>query len=65
MHFSDWTGGLTTLVHKFGLMAFGWDAQYDYVITDGLRMGLDAVYSDHVDTMVDAYSREIGHVPRC
>ena len=64
MHFSDWNGGLTTLVHKFGLLAFGWDAQYDYVITDGLRMGLDAVYSDHVDTMVEAYSREIGHVPK-
>lgn len=64
MHFSDWTGGLTTLVHKFGLLAFGWDAQYDYVITDGLRMGLDAVFSDHVDTMVEVYSREIGHVPR-
>ncbi len=64
MHFSDWNGGLTTLVHKFGVLAFGWDAQYDYVITDGLRMGLDAVYSDHVDTLVEAYSHEIGHVPK-
>lgn len=64
MHFSDWSGGLTTLVHKFGLLAFGWDAQYDYVITDGLRMGLDGMYSDHVDTLVETYSREIGHFPR-
>ena len=64
MHFSDWNGGLTTLVHKFGLLAFGWDAQYDYVITDGLRMGLDGIYSDHVDTLVEVYSQEIGHVPK-
>lgn len=65
MHHSDWTGGLSTLVHKFGLHAFGWDAQFDYVLSNSLRMGLDAVYSDHVDTMVDAYAAEIGHVPRC
>ena len=24
MHHTDWTGGSTTLVHKFGLFAFGW-----------------------------------------
>ena len=64
MHHSDWTGGSTTLVHKFNLFAFGWDAQFDYVLSNALRMGLDAVYSDHVDTMVEAYSREIGYVPR-
>jgi hypothetical protein len=27
-------------------------------------MGLDAVYSDHVDRLVDSYSQEIGHLPR-
>jgi hypothetical protein len=64
MHHTDWTGGSTTLVHKFGLFAFGWDCQYGYVLTSALRMGLDAVFSDHVDTMVETYEREIGFVPR-
>ena len=64
MHHTDWTGGSTTLVHKFGIFAFGWDCQYDYVVSTALRMGLDAVFSDHVDTMVETYEKEIGFVPR-
>jgi len=27
-------------------------------------MGLDAVFSDHVDTMVETYRNEIGFIPR-
>ena len=54
MHITDWNGGLVALVHRFGLAGFGWDLQHPPVITDGLRMGLDAVYSDWVDRMVDA-----------
>jgi hypothetical protein len=64
MHHTDLTGGSTTLVHKFGLFAFGWDCQYDYVLSSALRMGLDAVFSDHVDTMVETYAKEVGFVPR-
>lgn len=64
MPVADWNGGLVTMAHRFGLLAFGWDAQLPRVITDGLRMGLDAVYSDHVDAMVDVYTAEIGHQPR-
>lgn len=57
MHFSDWTGGLCTLYHRFGVFAFGWDAQHDRMLDELLRMGIDAVYSDHVDRMVDALRR--------
>jgi glycerophosphoryl diester phosphodiesterase len=64
MHHTDWTGGSTTLVHKFGMYAFGWDCQFDYVLSTTLRMGLDAVFSDHVDTLVETYEKEIGYVPR-
>jgi glycerophosphoryl diester phosphodiesterase len=64
MHHTDWTGGSTTLVHKFGMFAFGWDCQYDYVLSNSLRLGLDAVFSDHVDTMVETYEKEIGIIPR-
>jgi glycerophosphoryl diester phosphodiesterase len=57
LHHSEWTGGLATLFHRFGVLCFGWDAQHDRILTDLLDAGLDAVYSDHVDRMVDALSR--------
>jgi glycerophosphoryl diester phosphodiesterase len=54
LHATDWTGGLTTLFHRFDRLAFGWDAQFERVLLSLLEMGCDAVYSDHVDRMVDA-----------
>jgi len=54
MHHSDWNGGLVTLAHRFERLAFAWDAQFEHTLTDLLRMGADAVYSDWVDRMVDA-----------
>jgi glycerophosphoryl diester phosphodiesterase len=54
MHHLDWTGGLTTLVHRFGVLAFGWDAQTPRVLAELVDAGIDGVYSDHVDRMVDA-----------
>ncbi|MCA1846671.1 MAG: hypothetical protein LC792_26450 [Actinobacteria bacterium] len=56
LHHTDWTGGLTTLFHRFGRLAFGWDAQHERVLRALLRMGVDAVYSDHVDRMVAVVS---------
>ncbi len=60
LHRTDWNGGLVALVHRFGLVAFGWDLQHDHELLAGLRMGLDAVYSDHVDRMEAAFRAEIG-----
>jgi len=57
MHESDWTSGLTTLFHRFGIECFGWDAQLPRQLDQLLSRGVDAVYSDHVDRMVDALSR--------
>jgi glycerophosphoryl diester phosphodiesterase len=54
LHASDWTAGLTTLFHRFGRLAFAWDAQHDRVLAAVLAMGVDAVYSDHVDRMIAA-----------
>jgi glycerophosphoryl diester phosphodiesterase len=54
MHHLDWTGGLTTLCHRFGVLAFGWDAQSPRVLAELIDAGIDGVYSDHVDRMVDA-----------
>ena len=54
MHATDWTGGLTTLFHRFERCCFGWDAQFERVLLALLFMGMDGVFSDHVDRMVDA-----------
>ena len=63
LHHFDWNGGLATLFHRFERFAFGWDLQFDYQLRPALRMGLDAVFSDHVDTMVDAFKAELGAIP--
>ncbi len=53
LHREDWNGGLTTLYHRFGVLAFGWDAQQVRHIAELVDAGIDAVYSDHVDRMVE------------
>ncbi|MFV0306689.1 MAG: glycerophosphodiester phosphodiesterase [Desertimonas sp.] len=63
LHRTDWNGGLTTLFHRFELTAFGWDLQDDDQLRTGVRMGLDGLYSDHVDRMVDAFKSELGAIP--
>ncbi|MEY2423968.1 MAG: glycerophosphoryl diester phosphodiesterase [Acidimicrobiaceae bacterium] len=57
LHESDWTAGLTTLFHRFNVLTFGWDAQFERVLDNLLGMGMDAVYSDHVDRMTEALAR--------
>ncbi len=54
LHHSDWNLGLATLFHRFERVCFGWDAQFERVLSQILRYGLDGVFSDHVDRMVDA-----------
>jgi glycerophosphoryl diester phosphodiesterase len=54
LHLDDWTGGLVALVHRFGRLAFGWDAQYRRQLDALLATGVDGIYSDHVDRMMDA-----------
>lgn len=63
LHHSDMTGGLTTLFHRFGRTAFAWDLQFDDALRTVLRMGVDGVYSDWVDRMMDAYRAEVGAPP--
>jgi len=60
LHRSDWSGGLTTLFHRFGRLTFGWDAQHERMVLDLLDMGIDAVYSNHVDRMMDAVKLRAG-----
>ncbi|MBA3288110.1 MAG: glycerophosphodiester phosphodiesterase [Acidimicrobiia bacterium] len=60
LHHTDWNGGLTTLFHRFERICFAWDLQFEHVLRPAVRMGLDGLYSDHVDTMVEAIRLELG-----
>lgn len=56
----DWNGGLVALFHRFGRTAFSWDLQFEHHLRPALRMGVDAVYSDHVDRMHESFRIELG-----
>jgi glycerophosphoryl diester phosphodiesterase len=60
LHHSDWTGGHVTLFHRFGVLAFGWDTQLERVLDELLDLGIDGVYSDHVEVMAAAIDRAAG-----
>lgn len=53
----EWTGGMTTLFHRFDRLCFGWDVQHEHALDELLSMGIDGVFSDHVDRMVAAIDR--------
>jgi glycerophosphoryl diester phosphodiesterase len=57
---AEWSLGLVTLTHRFNLAAFAWDAQEYRRIRAVLEMGVDAIYSDHVDRMVAAVGEWAG-----
>ena len=48
----EWTAGLVALFHRFEILAFAWDAQYERRLASLIDMGIDAVYSDDVERMV-------------
>jgi glycerophosphoryl diester phosphodiesterase len=60
LHHGDWNGGLIALVHRFERLALAWDLQLPRLLDELLDAGIDAVYSDHVDRMVEAISRSQG-----
>ncbi len=49
---SEWVGGRVTLLHRFGLCALGWGAQHSREIAEIVDVGIDGVFSDHVDRMM-------------
>jgi glycerophosphoryl diester phosphodiesterase len=56
----EWNGGLVALFHRFERTAFSWDVQFEHELRPILRMGIDAVYSDFVDRMVQVFNEEFG-----
>jgi glycerophosphoryl diester phosphodiesterase len=60
LHRREWNPDRVAAVHQVGLRAFGWDAQSSRQICHLLELGLDGVYSDHVDRMVAALAAPRG-----
>jgi glycerophosphoryl diester phosphodiesterase len=58
LHHSDWTSGHVAMFHRFDVRCFAWDAQHEHLIAAVLRMGIDGVFSDWVDRMVDTFAAE-------
>lgn len=54
LHHTDWNGGHIALFHRFGIEALAWDCQHERVLAEVLDAGIDGVFSDHVDRMVEA-----------
>jgi len=58
LHHSEWSAGQVTLFHRFTRLSLGWDAQYERTIRSLLEMGIDGVFSDHVDRLLEVASGE-------
>jgi glycerophosphoryl diester phosphodiesterase len=52
MHHTEWTSGLVSLFHRFGVRAFAWDVQEVRHLRAMLAIGIDALYCDRPDRMV-------------
>ena len=51
---AEWTGGSTTLFHRFGRLCVAHTAAHQRMITAMLRMGVDGVVGEHPDRLVAA-----------
>ncbi len=54
MHHTDWNAGLVATTHRFEREAFAWDTQFERTLTETLALGVDAVYCDFTDRMMEA-----------
>ena len=48
----EWNGGLVTLLHRFERYALAWGLIHDRELAAVIDAGIDGVYSDHVDRMM-------------
>jgi glycerophosphoryl diester phosphodiesterase len=52
-----WTRTLVQRAHAVGLLVFAWDVQTRWGLRRSLRLGVDAIYSDHPGLLVDGLAR--------
>ena len=63
LHRSQWSADAVREVHAVGLRAFGWDAQTAAELAELVAVGVDGVYSDHVERMVAALRAGVAGPP--
>jgi glycerophosphoryl diester phosphodiesterase len=63
MYHTDWSGGLVTLFHRFERTAFAWGIQQPDLLQRTFWMGIDGLFSDFPDRMMDAYRVTLGRPP--
>jgi glycerophosphoryl diester phosphodiesterase len=64
MHHSEWSAGLVSLFHRFDVRAFAWDTQEVRHLRAMLRIGVDAVYCDRPERMVETVNAWTGEAGR-
>lgn len=52
-HHTEWSGGLVSLFHRFGVRAFAWDAQEIRHQRAMLAIGIDALYCDRPERLIE------------
>jgi glycerophosphoryl diester phosphodiesterase len=63
LYHTDWSGGLVTLFHRFERTAFAWGIQQPDLLQRTFWMGIDGLFSDYPDRMMDAYRATLGKPP--
>ena len=53
----DWTGGTAVLLHRFGVLALGWGAEYERTIAHMLDSGLDGLSGDSAKLLREGIDR--------
>jgi len=53
LRWSAWDAAMVEAVHASGMLAFGWDAHRTQRVTRLLDLGVDAIYSDFPDRLVE------------
>ncbi|MCU1455578.1 MAG: glycerophosphoryl diester phosphodiesterase [Acidimicrobiales bacterium] len=53
-HWAHWTPDLVAIAHAAGVLAFGSLVQEPPAMREAVDRGLDGLYSDHLDALVDA-----------
>ncbi len=58
LHQSEWRGGGgIALYHRFECLAFAWDVQFERLMDELFDSGIDGLYSDHVDRLMDVWHK--------
>lgn len=57
VRYPAWTADLVAAVHAEGKLAFAWDVQPPALLERLLGIGIDGIFSDHVDRLLDAITR--------